>query len=111
MTPDELADRYFSCIRAKDIDGLEELYDEEATFILPDGREFKGKAAIRKMHLGVFSAGSPVPTPVARVVDGNSIAVEIEARLPDGTVRNTANFYRLSDAGRILQLGVYMRGG
>jgi hypothetical protein len=37
--------------------------------------------------------------------------VEIEARLADGTVRRTANFYYLNAAGRIERLSVYMRGG
>jgi hypothetical protein len=37
--------------------------------------------------------------------------VEIEARLPDDTVRRTANFYYLNTAGRIQRLSVYMRGG
>lgn len=109
MTPNDLADRYFTCIRAKDIEGLAALYAEDALFILPNGQEFQGKEAIREMHLRVFSAGAPVPTPIARVVGANSIAVEIEARLPDGTVRNTANFYTLSQDGRIQRLGVYMR--
>jgi hypothetical protein len=36
--------------------------------------------------------------------------VEIEARLPDGTTRNTANFYYLNDAGKIQRVSVYMRG-
>lgn len=111
MSPAELANCYFDCIRNKDIDSLAELYEDDATFILPNGREFKGKAAIREMHLGVFAAGSPMPHPAGRVVGEKAIAVEIEARLPDGSVRNTANFYALSDNGRIARLAVYMRGG
>ncbi|GGN61277.1 hypothetical protein GCM10011349_43740 [Novosphingobium indicum] len=111
MNPTDLADRYFACIREKNIDGLAALYEDDATFILPDGRAFEGKSAIREMHLDVFAAGSPVPSPINKVVGQNSIAVEIEARLPDGTIRNTANFYELSSAGRIRRLSVYMRGG
>lgn len=110
MTPDELAGRYFTCIRAKDIDGLMELYEDDATFILPDGRELQGKAAICEMQSAVFSSAAPFPTPGARVSDDNGIAVEIAARLPDGTIRNTLNFYRLSGKGLIQQLNVYMRG-
>lgn len=111
MTPTQIADRYFACTRLKDIEGLAALYEEDAVFVLPNGREFKGIAAIRAMHLDVFAAGSPMPSPEARVEGENAIAVEIEARLPDGTVRNTANFYRLSDAGRIERVAVYMRVG
>ncbi|MDR2880449.1 MAG: nuclear transport factor 2 family protein, partial [Azoarcus sp.] len=61
MTPNELADRYFACITARDIDGLAALYEDDATFALPDGREFQGKADIRSMHQSVFTAASPVP--------------------------------------------------
>jgi hypothetical protein len=52
-----------------------------------------------------------MPTPLASIAGANSIAVEIEARLADGTVRRTANFYYLNAAGRIQKLSVYMRGG
>jgi hypothetical protein len=41
----------------------------------------------------------------------NDNARGIEARLPDGTVRRTANFYYLNAAARIQRLSVYMRGG
>jgi hypothetical protein len=63
------------------------------------------------MHQGVFAAGAPVPTPGPRVVGERAAAVEIAAQLPDGTVRRTANFFHLDEAGRIQRLSVYMRGG
>lgn len=110
MRPEDVASSYFACIRAKDIDGLMALYAEDATFTLPNGKSASGKAAIRETHLGVFAAGSPSPTPLAMVVGENAIAVEIEARLPDGSVRHTANFYHLDENGLIQSLGVYMRG-
>jgi ketosteroid isomerase-like protein len=111
MTPLEVTQQYFACMRARDIDGLMALYADEATFTLPSGRSFNGKAAIREMHLGVFAAGAPVPKPIETVVGEHSAAVEIQARLPDGTVRQTANFYYLNDSARIRALSVYMRGG
>jgi len=110
MSPEDVANRYFAAIRAKDIDALMALYAEDATFTLPNGKSATGKAAIRETHLAVFAAGSPSPAPLATVVGENAIAVEIEARLPDGSVRNTANFYQLDEAGLIRRLGVYMRG-
>jgi len=110
MTSADLSDRYFTSIRARDIDGLMALYAEDAVFTLPDGREFSGAAAIREMHLSVFAAGAPIPTPVATVIGNGSIAVEIEARLADGTARRTANFYHLDAAGHIRRLRVYRQG-
>lgn len=110
MTPQEIAESYFRSIRAKDIDGLMMLYAQNATFTLPNGKSFAGKTAIRQMHLSVFSAGSPTPTPLAMISSDTAIAVEIEARLADGTVRHTANFYHLDRNGLIERLSVYMRG-
>jgi uncharacterized protein (TIGR02246 family) len=109
VNPKDVAERYFANIKARDIEGLCALYAEDATFTLPNGKEFKGLAAIREMHMSVFAAASPVPSPQATVVGESSIAVEIEAALPDGTKRRTANFYYLNNAGRIQRLGVYMR--
>jgi ketosteroid isomerase-like protein len=106
----ELPDRYFASIRARDIDALMALYVQDAVFTLPDGREFSGTAAIREMHLSVFAAGAPIPTPVAAVVGNGAIAVEIEARLTDGTTRRTANFFHLDGAGLIRRLSVYGQG-
>lgn len=111
VTPAEVAQRYFECIRGQDIDGLAQLYAEDASFTLPDGRRFIGIAAIREMHAGVFAAGPPMPTPIDMVVGDNAVAVEIEARLPDGSSRRTANFYHLNADGRIGRLNVYRRGG
>ncbi len=110
MKSTDLTDRYFASIRARDIDGLMALYADDAVFTLPDGREFSGIAAIREMHRNVFEAGAPVPTPIAAVVGNGSIAVQIEARLADGTTRRTANFYHLDDNGLIRRVGVYRQG-
>ena len=110
MKSGNLSDRYFTSIRARDIDGLMALYAQDAVFTLPDGREFSGIAAIREMHLSVFAASAPIPTPVATVVENGSIAAEIEARLPDGTTRRTANFFHLDGAGLIRRLSVYRQG-
>ena len=110
MNPAAVTEQYFASVRARDLDGLRALDAQDACFTLPNGREFNGIDAIREMHRSVFGAGAPSPTPLASIAGASSIAVEIEARLPDGTVRRTANFYYLNAAGRIQRLSVYMRG-
>jgi hypothetical protein len=110
IDPRKAVDAYFEAIRAKDIDALMSLYAEDASFTLPNGKSFSGKAAIREVHLSVFASGSPFPTPGARFVGAEGIAVEIAAQLPDGSVRQTTNHYRFDDAGKIVSLGVYARG-
>jgi hypothetical protein len=111
MNPIDVTLQYFASVRARDLDGLIALYAEDACFILPNGREFNGIDAIREMHRSVFAAGGPNPTPLASIAGASSVAVEIEARLPDGALRRTANFYYLNAEGRIQRLSVYMRGG
>jgi 3-hydroxyisobutyrate dehydrogenase-like beta-hydroxyacid dehydrogenase len=108
--PQTTVDGYFAAVRARDIDALMALYAEDATFTLPNGKSFTGKDTIRGVHQSVFDSGSPFPSPGARFVGAEGIAVEIEAQLPDGSVRNTTNHYRFDETGKILSLGVYARG-
>lgn len=109
MNIENVVERYFNAIRARDIDGLLALYAQDATFVLPNGKEFQGIVAIGELQRGVFAGAAPMPTVVNKVFGENAAAVEIEARLTDGTVRRTANFYQLSADGRIARLSVYMR--
>jgi ketosteroid isomerase-like protein len=111
VDPKDIAERYFAAIRARSIDDLMKLYADDATFVLPNGTESKGVAAIRKTHQSVFDASSPLPVPQAMIIGDAAIAVEVEARMPDGTRRRTANFYHLNGQGRIQRLSVYMRTG
>lgn len=106
----QVIEGYFAAMRAKDSAPLRELYAEDATFILPDGREFTGREAICAMHDGVFAAAAVVPTPGARILSGQAGAAEIEAQLADGSVRHTTNHFYLNSEGRIERLNVYMKG-
>jgi len=109
LSIETVVESYFAAIRARDIDSLLALYMEDATVTIPSGKEFRGTAAIGEMQRGVFAGAAPIPTIVNKVLGANAAAVEIEARLADGSVRRTANFYQLSPAGRIARLSVYMR--
>jgi uncharacterized protein (TIGR02246 family) len=111
MRPTELADRYFASVRARDIDGFIALFAEDATFIRPDGIKLSGRTAIREMELGVFTTGAPTPSRVASVESDNAIAVEVDVRLADGTMRHMANFFQLNVDGHIQRLSVYRQGG
>ena len=111
MTKDEIVDRYFANIRNRDLDGLIAFFAHDATMALPDGRQFAGVAAIRAMYSGLFAAQSPSPRPVAVIAGAQSVAAEIEAHLPNGTVRRTANFFHLNSAGLIQRMSIYARAG
>ena len=109
MDHSKLVDRYFANMRERNIEGLAQLFARDATFTLPDGRELSGIAAIHEMYVKLFAAMSPSPTPLAVVAGAQAVATEIEARLPNGTVRRTANFFHFNDEGLIKRLSVYAR--
>jgi len=110
MHPTELAERYFASVRDRDIERFMALFNKDATFVLPDGREVVGEGAIREMELAVFKSGVPTPSPGAMVVGENSIAVEVQVHLAGGGVRRIASFFQLRE-GRIQRLSVYRQGG
>ena len=107
MDTNKVADRYFECIRSRDVEGLIALYADDAVVTLPNGKQVVGGAAIREFQLNVFATGAPYPTPGPRVVGANEIAVEIKAKIADGSTRSTANFFYINEAGRIQRLSVY----
>ncbi|UVO52615.1 nuclear transport factor 2 family protein [Sphingomonas sp. SUN039] len=110
MTPTELADRYFAAVRARDLDAFTALFAEDATFVLPDGREIAGKAAIREMEAQVFAAGGPTPSPQSMFPGGEGIAVQVEVRLADDSVRRMGSFFHLGADGLIRRLSIYRQG-
>ncbi len=107
MTPEQLAERYFATVRSRDIDRFVALYAEDASFIYPDGREAKGVAAIRERQSAVYAAQPPSPSPQSMIVGNNCVAVELEAALPDGSVRRMANFFYFDAKGLIERQRVY----
>jgi hypothetical protein len=107
INPNEMAERYFASVRARDIEAFMLLFAPDATLTLPDGRIISGLVNIRKMESETFEKGAPYPTPTAIVSSKNAIAVQIDVRVPSGSILKMANFYRLDDAGLIKSLSVY----
>ena len=110
MADRELAEGYFEGMRSRNIERMVAKFAENATMILPDGREVVGREALRTMYTGLFAANPPVPTAQNFVVGADQIAVEIEARLGDGSARRTANFFQFNDRGEIERVSIYRRG-
>lgn len=110
MAKHNLVDCYFTAMRGRDVEGLAGLFAGDAMMILPDGRELGGAGAIRAMYEHLFASDPPVPTVKAVIAGAAGVAVEIEARLADGSSRRTANFFHLDGNGLIRRLSIYMRG-
>jgi len=109
--PTDIAERYFASVRARDIDAFTALFAEDATFIMPDGRQYSGAEAIRSMEQAVFaSANPPLPRPRHVVAGATSLAVEIEVELPNGALFRMGSFYQLNNAGLIQRLSIYRQG-
>jgi hypothetical protein len=111
MDATQLAQLYFAHMRSRNIEGLAKLFAADAVFTLPDGRELSGVPAIHEMYRMLFAATAPSPTPLTVIAGSQAVATEIEARLPDGSVRRTANFFHFNDEGLIRRLSVYARSG
>ncbi|CAN7488140.1 nuclear transport factor 2 family protein [Phenylobacterium sp. LjRoot225] len=110
MNPNQLADRYFDCMRGRDLEGMVALFTKDAVIVLPDGKEVAGVASIQGMYQYIMGANAPTPQPQATITGPNAVAVEIEARLGDGVSRRTANFFHLDADGQIVRLSIYKRG-
>ncbi|MET0251063.1 MAG: nuclear transport factor 2 family protein [Novosphingobium sp.] len=110
MDARELADGYFTGIRSRDIAAMVGKFAPDAVMILPDGREITGADALRTFYGGLFAANPPFPTPARIIVGAGEAAVEIEAKLDDGSARRTANFFDFDGQGRIARLSIYRRG-
>ena len=110
MTPNQLADRYFDCMRGRDLEAMVALFTRDAVIVLPDGKEVAGAASIQGMYKYIMGANAPTPQPQATIAGPSAVAVEIESRLGDGVSRRTANFFHLDAGGQILRLSIYKRG-
>jgi uncharacterized protein (TIGR02246 family) len=111
VDPIELTDRYVAAVRARDIEAFIALFEPDAVFVTPDGRENAGAPAIREMELAVFAAATPpTPTPSARFVGAGGVAMEIDISLPGGRSLRMASFFHLSSRGLIQRLSVYRQG-
>lgn len=110
MPNQDLIDRYFAGMRNRDVDALLALFTEDATFILPDGREFEGREAISEMYRLLFANSRPNPSPRPGIVGTDCIATEVETELPDGSKRYTANFFHFSEDGLLRRVHSYRRG-
>lgn len=105
----ETVESYVAAVKARDLDAFVALFAEDATYTVPNGKTMTGHVEIREFQAMVFGAGQPSPTPLEWFVAPDGVAVEIEAKLPDGSVRLTTNHYRLNADGLITSLKVFAR--
>jgi hypothetical protein len=110
VNPNGIAARYFTGMRAADLQGVLSLFTPDAVLSVPDGRVFVGIDAIGGWFTELFRSVSPSPHCIAELALPHAIAVEIETTLPGGAVRRTANFFDVDEHGLIRALRSYARG-
>jgi uncharacterized protein (TIGR02246 family) len=99
---DKANDEWLPALKAGDADTLVAAYDEKGVFILPDGREIAGKAAIRQMYADGAGPGRKV-LGGALHSDGAAAAgpdrvyewghADVQVAGPDGTARTQGGAY------------------
>lgn len=107
--PQEVATRYIQHICERNVKAIVALFADNATCIMPDGQTISGETALHEWFTKIFAAQPLTPQPTAIIATQTSAAVEIENNLPDGTKRNTANFFHLNPNGQIQKLHIYRR--
>ncbi|KAB2340899.1 nuclear transport factor 2 family protein [Actinomadura rudentiformis] len=97
--PEDLARLFVERVNDGDVEGLVELYEDDAVLAFPPGNETVGRAAIRAVFEKMlaakpqFAAEKPLPTifhgdlalTSTRPADGTGGRVQVARRQPDGS--------------------------
>ncbi|HIF94316.1 MAG TPA: nuclear transport factor 2 family protein [Myxococcales bacterium] len=91
-SPDEIAETYFSRVRARDL-SVVDLFHQDAELVGLGARK-KGHAAIRDFYGGVIERAGPTPTLVGSLlVDGERVAAEIVIELAGGSTVHAVDVF------------------
>lgn len=110
MTPQEIADRYFTAMTSQDLEALLTLFAEDGVIVWPDGRTIAGKAAIREIYAKLFQGPSNNPAPRALMIGPESFSVEVASHFASGETRRTINVFRLGADGLVARMDSYQQG-
>ncbi len=100
-TPEDITRLFVERANAGDVDGLADLYEDDAVMAFPPGRTTRGREAIRALMAGAVTSGArfeqetPLPTIEADGIaltrtparDGTGVRVQVVRRQADGTWR------------------------
>lgn len=110
MTPQDIADRYFSAMVRQDLEALLALFTEDGTIVWPDGRAIAGKSAIREAYTAMLTRPTNNPAPGPLMVGPESFSTQVESRLQNGETRRTINVFRLGEDGLVTRMDSYKQG-
>lgn len=107
-SPAEAVRGYFDAVLGKDADALEALFAEDAELDVIVAKR-TGNTAIAAFYREMFTTGAPQPEPGPLLVDGDRVAVEMAVRYQGKDLR-IADFFTVTDEGRIARLVAYQAG-
>jgi hypothetical protein len=110
MTPQDVADRYFTAMREQSVDALLSLFAPDGLIVWPDGREIAGHADIRTAYEGMFTRPKNNPQPGPLMVGPDCFSTQVLSRLPDGSERRTINIFQLGTDGLVTRMDSYKQG-
>ncbi len=100
--------RYFSSVKARDIDTLMQLYAPQGRLLLGSGQQIAGCEALREFFEKLFAHSPPSPEPVRVFGDGLSWVAQLEIALHGGGTQRVLDLFTLTDDGQVAELAIYM---
>ncbi len=111
MTPQDVADRYFTAMRTGSVAGLTILFAQEGAICWPDGTLLDGKDAIKAGYERLFANATTNPSSGRLMIaDDRYFSVQVTTLLADGSARRTINVFQLNADGLIERLDSYRQG-
>ena len=106
MTPTEVVEKYFECMRAGDLAVVEIFHDDARLIGL--GTVVAGRDAIRDFYAASIAASRPHPRLVGPLlVEGGRVAAEIEISLSTSAAMHVMDLFEVDD-GRIRSLTYFV---
>ncbi|MBT40204.1 MAG: hypothetical protein CL938_16835 [Deltaproteobacteria bacterium] len=106
MTPEQVAETYFSRMRAHDM-SVVDLFHEDAV-LLGLGMRVSGRQAIREFYAKAIEAGGPQPRSAGPLMtDGRRVAAEVYIDLSNGSIVHAVDIFHVED-GRIRMLNYFI---
>ena len=104
LAPSQVVTAYFAGVTAGDAAAVADLFAEDATLHNAAGT-MTGSDAIRRMYEQGLATAQMTPTPRTMVIDGDTVAVEIDLEVGGAHVK-LGDFFTIR-SGRIQQLSIY----
>jgi SnoaL-like domain len=107
-SPRDIAAAYFTAIRARDVEGIKQVFAPGGELVTPTGT-YVGPDGIADFYAGqAFTVPDLQPQTGPFVIDGNRVAVEIVLQM-HGQKSRVADFFEICD-GLIQRLTIYLGG-